>query len=46
MTWRVRKPIPEAQEDNAEGHAVRPPPDVAVAGMPAADETTSRGMAV
>ena len=28
LTWKVRKPIPEAseEEDDAEGHAFRPPP--------------------
>ena len=38
LTWKVRKPIPEAQEDDAEGQGMRPPPDVTNPAMPNIDE--------
>ena len=38
LTWKVRKPIPEAHEDDAEGQGMRPPSDVVNPGMPGVDE--------
>jgi hypothetical protein len=38
LTWKVRKPIPEAREDDAEGHAVRPPPDMSNPDMPGLED--------
>lgn len=38
LTWKVRKPIPDAQEDDVDGHAVRPPPELVTPGMPAIED--------
>jgi hypothetical protein len=38
LTWKVRKPIPEAHEDEVEGHAVRPPPELVNPGMPGVED--------
>ena len=43
LTWKVRKPIPEADEQDAEGHAVRPSPEAVVTGMPAVDDDEVEG---
>jgi hypothetical protein len=37
LTWKVRKPIPEAAADDTEGQGMRPPPDV-VDPMPGVDD--------
>lgn len=41
LTWKVRKPIPEV-EDDAEGHAVRPPPEL-LGPIPALSEDDAEG---
>jgi hypothetical protein len=38
LTWKVRKPIPEAHEDDAEGQGVRPPPDLVNPAMPGVED--------
>jgi len=38
LTWKVREPVPEVEEDDAEGQGMRPPPDLAIPGMPGLDE--------
>ena len=38
LTWKVRKPIPEAHDDDTEGQAMRPPPDVLNAGLPGVED--------
>jgi hypothetical protein len=43
LTWKVRKPIPDAQQDDAEGHSVRPPPHVVDASMPEVEEDDAEG---
>ena len=43
LTWKVRKPIPEAHEDDAEGQAVRPPPEVVIPGMPGVEDDDAEG---
>ena len=38
LTWKVRKPIPEAHEDDTEGQAMRPPPDLLNPGLPGVED--------
>jgi hypothetical protein len=38
LTWKVRKPIPEAHDDDSGGQAMRPPPDVVNPGMPGVED--------
>jgi len=38
LTWKVRKPIPEAHDDDAEGQGVRPPPQVVIPGLPGVED--------
>ena len=38
LMWKVRKPVPETNEDDAEGQGIRPPPDLAVPGIPTVED--------
>lgn len=45
LTWKVRKPIPQAAEDDVGGQSMRPPPDQAVSGIPTLEDDDIEGHA-
>jgi hypothetical protein len=42
LTWKVKKPIPEV-DDDAEGHSVRPPPEGLNPLIPTVEEDDAEG---
>ena len=38
LTWKVRRPVPDAGDEDVEGQTVRPPPEAAH-GLPSSHET-------